>query len=269
MYCKKCGNQLNEADKFCKNCGEPNGETKVETVKETVATPTQPSGNKDNKMLMIIACIIVVAALVVGGIFLMKDKDKDKNKKAKENNVNEFEDTNDVVPNIIDDDNDVTDTKDDTDTKDNTDVKDDTTDKDTNIQTSNDSITYKKFKFDKISGYTYTVGTSGLQITNSSDAIVLDIVAGNFDLVKTQRDKLNETFEKQGYSIKNTQLKNYGGVEYITAEVSRNGMNMLILYTKANDSYTYVIGLANKSYTVDYSMIYTANTIIKNASYVG
>ena len=44
---------------------------------------------------------------------------------------------------------------------------------------------------------------------------------------------------------------------------------MLILYTKADNNYTFVIGITNTKFTIDYDAITTVNKIIKDAKYVG
>ena len=299
MFCKNCGNKLNEGKKFCANCGTPidnveeTTETNVnkevvETVNEPIQTQTTtentvtmnnqnqtPNNNSsDKKNLIILIAIVIILALgfVIGYLLINKDKDKDKDKN-KNKNTNEYEDIIKDIPNITGDTKDTDDDDDDWswDDDDSKTTKDDskTTTTTTDDNDSEDTITYKDFEFKKLKGYTYSTTSNGLQITDMSDVIVLDVVAGSFDLVKANTDTLDSTFKSQGYDIKNTEVKKYGGVEYITSEVTKDGISMLILYTKANDSYTYVIGVTNTKFTVDYNSITTVNKIISNVSYKG
>jgi hypothetical protein len=306
MNCKKCGNIINEGEKFCRNCGEPvnnletvsnqpiyneqstnlnqnninyqtsninqnninyqtsnvNGYTQ-QPVQNPINNYNQPIQNQlnnepknngsDKKNLLILIGIvaILVVAFVVGYLLINKDKGNDKSNNK--STTNEYEET---INNTVDN----SDDKDDWDTDDSTST--DTTETST-------TYTYKNFKFNKISGYDYETTSNGLQITDYNNVIAIEVTPGSFDIVKNNTDTINSTFENQGYEIKNTTVKTYGGVEYITSEVSKDGISMLILYTKANSSYTFVIGVSNIKYTIDYNSINIVNKIIKGATYIG
>lgn len=284
MYCKKCGFQISETDKFCPNCGESNNaqpvQPEVQSVEpvqtaqpevQPVQTPTmQPANqgvqptpnnqNKDNKKLIItiVAIAVGVAVAVLVGLLVFNNngskssKDSDK----KKTNINEYED--DIVPDIIDDDNDITTTKDDTNTTTTT----------TTTDTSS-TITYKGFKFNKLSGYTYEETSNGLQISDSSSVTILNIISGSFDVIKNNYTSLKSSFEEKGYEVENLQVKTYGTVEYVSADVKQGGLSMILLYGKADSSHIYVIVVANKSYTIDSSLVYKVNSIIRGAVYVG
>lgn len=274
MFCKNCGNQIEEGQKFCRNCGAPttnemndniiNNEPSQQINQQPVAQNqgmNQNNNGSDKKNLIILIAIVIILALgFVVGYLLIKDKDKDNesgtdksSNKSKYSDVIDDSDETDDIINLDDIDN----------LED-----DDDEDKENNGETST-TYTYKNFKFNKISGYTYTTSSQGLQITDLSDVIVLDVVAGNFDLVKTNTSTVESTFKAQGYDIKNVEVKSYGGVEYITSEVTKDNISMLILYTKADNSHTFVIGVTNTKFTVDYDSINTVNKIIKGVTYEG
>ena len=262
MNCKNCGNPLVGGEKFCKNCGVKIEEATVNepTVVEPVQQTVQPSNNKgsDKKNFIILTVIVIILALgfAVGYLLMNKDKDnnsEDDNKTKTTETKKDTSKTDDIDIDDIDlDDIDLDDDIDDTDTTD-----------------SEDTYTYKNFKFNKVEGFTYTTSSQGLQITNLSDVIVLDAVAGDFDIVKKNTSTVETTFKNQGYDIKNVEVKTYGGVEYITSEVTKDSISMLILYTKADNNHTFVIGVTNTKFTVDYDVITTVNKIIKDAKYVG
>lgn len=272
MFYKNCGNQIEEGQKFCRNCGAPttnemndniiNNEPSQQINQQPVVQNqgmNQNNNGSDKKNLIILIAIVIILALgfVVGYLLINKDKDSESDT-DKSNNKSKY---SDVIDDIDDDDDELNDI-DDLD-----DIENDEDDEDT-VETST-TYTYKDFKFNKISGYTYTTSSQGLQITNLSDVIVLDVVAGNFDLVKTNTSTVESTFKAQGYDIKNVEVKSYGGVEYITSEVTKDNISMLILYTKADNSHTFVIGVTNTKFTVDYDSINTVNKIIKGVTYEG
>lgn len=253
MYCKKCGNQLNESDKFCNNCGEPNGVQSVET------SNNQPSKKSNKTIIIIISLIVAVAAGVAVWYFIFNDSDK-KDKSSDESKTTVKENKKDTKLSDIFDDDVINDDK--------NDDKDDDKDVDKDSLDSDSTITYKNFKFKKLAGYSYEESANGLQVSNNSSLIILNIIDGSFDLIKARYEDLSPEFEKKGYHVEKLEIKSYGGVEYVVAEVKQNGLSMLLLYGKADSSHIYVIVLANKSYTIDYSLIYKANLIIKNAYYV-
>lgn len=61
MYCKNCGNKLNNDDKFCSNCGAP-------IEKDNVIIQSNINNKKSNHSIIIV--IVIVVILLVGYIFL-------------------------------------------------------------------------------------------------------------------------------------------------------------------------------------------------------
>ena len=70
MYCRKCGSQLSEQDKFCVNCGEvvnPNTEVNNSVPQNLESQPTQ---TKKSFPKWIIIVIVVIAIIICGVVTL-------------------------------------------------------------------------------------------------------------------------------------------------------------------------------------------------------
>ena len=266
--CKYCGNPVNNGEKFCRNCGanlmvepvinQPSQQAVVETQPVENQMINQNNKGSDKKNLIILIAIVIILALGLAVGYLLVNKDKDGN------TSNDSPKTDNKVD-------DSTDTKkeDTTNTNDTINNKKEDTTSTNNNDNTDTTYTYKNFKFNKVNGFTYTTSTQGLQITNLKDVIVLDVVAGDFDLVKQNTSTVESTFKNQGYEIENVEVKKYNGIEYITSEVTKDSIKMLILYTKADDDHTFVIGVTNTSFTIDYDVINTVNKIINGTVYEG
>lgn len=73
MFCKKCGNQINEGQRFCSRCGEKIEFIPAPAVQENVAPKKQPKNkkakNKKGLIIGIIAGLLVIVAAIVGILF--------------------------------------------------------------------------------------------------------------------------------------------------------------------------------------------------------
>lgn len=77
MYCKKCGVKLEDGVKFCSQCGEhlieANGHENIKKREAKQKTKADTKiGNK--KTVIMFVSVILVIALVGGGVFLLKIK---------------------------------------------------------------------------------------------------------------------------------------------------------------------------------------------------
>lgn len=87
MYCRKCGRQINEGEKFCKNCGTmvdlpPQSQQELQTDVE-VAVEEKPEGeNNGRKRILTILTIVFSVILVIEGIagVMIYQKRQTKNK---------------------------------------------------------------------------------------------------------------------------------------------------------------------------------------------
>ena len=81
-YCKKCGNEIKENDKFCTVCGTPNTfddenlyeENDSNDLNENIqAIPIKNKTNKKNKLKIIIPILLILIAGIAGGLVFMKE----------------------------------------------------------------------------------------------------------------------------------------------------------------------------------------------------
>ena len=77
MYCRKCGNELKDNDKFCGKCGE----SRV-VVNETTTTTSSPTAVKDDNTTSVLYGVISFMAPIIGLIIALATK-KDHPKASK------------------------------------------------------------------------------------------------------------------------------------------------------------------------------------------
>ena len=129
----------------------------------------------------------------------------------------------------------------------------------------------------KFSGYTlqipktYTVvssSTSQLQLmgTNGTDVAIIGIQSGQYETLKANLPQINTYVKQKGYSLnKNATVKNYGGVEYITIEVSQSGKAMILAYAKLSNDKIFMIVIGNTQAKADYSKLTSFAYTVKTA----
>ena len=67
MYCRKCGNELTEIDKFCPKCGNAVDD---ETTNYSEMENQQNIEQKKSPTILIIVIVILVVIIVLVGIFI-------------------------------------------------------------------------------------------------------------------------------------------------------------------------------------------------------
>ena len=100
------------------------------------------------------------------------------------------------------------------------------------------------------------------------DVIIIGIQDGNFESIKRSKSTIETYMKNSGYNVYNTQVKTYNGIEFITAEVSQQGKQLLIGYAKLAPNYIFMVVSANTSYTIDYSKLSEMAEIVKTAKKV-
>lgn len=279
--CKKCGEQINSGEKFCRNCGEPTGQKNfVEESREGVinseinTTPLQnninsnqnlnnqenvynqiPNNNINNTQknknsniipYIILSVIVVVLISVVGILIILNISKKDENN-TNHNNTNDYEEN-------------ITDNKD----------EDDDIDLDDTIDKETDSITYKGFKFIKKSGYNYEDKSSSLIISNDSYFTGMTISPSLFSSLKNNLTLLEAEYKKNNLDITNLQTKTINGTEVIVGDASVNGYKgTWYIIESSKTGYVYQGYITNRSYTINYSDVSIVLSLFENAEYVG
>lgn len=68
MYCNKCGNKINDNERFCKYCGAPIQKVNEPVEYEKIDVPLQKQTNKNSKwflFILVLALLIIVAVVIV------------------------------------------------------------------------------------------------------------------------------------------------------------------------------------------------------------
>ena len=249
MFCRNCGNQMNEIDKFCKKCGTPVREVDIKTniqpqgndifqdstnepmfqerreesqVHDTTVdyNSTVNTGSQSSKTVKNIV-VAVIAVLLVGvlGFCIFKV----------------YSGNND---------------------------------------TSNEIASTNTYKVD-VDGFTfsipddmyYTTRNGYLSVLNKEGTWIANIkvLEGSYSTFKKNMSKITAAGEKEGYDVRTPKVKKLGGLEYITIEVDNSGTQLIVAYSKIN--YMYVAGVEafTKDLTIDYDILTKIAPVIKSA----
>ena len=115
----------------------------------------------------------------------------------------------------------------------------------------------------------YKVNNEGLVVTDEAETWAMSITAKKvqYQSLKADPQSIKSNYENNGCTAsnqKNVTLKNR---EFMTFEVTCNGENTLVVYTKANDEYTYGVDIRNTDNTIDDSQLSTLATILNQSEY--
>lgn len=71
MFCKNCGKEIKDTEKFCPNCGTPVGseESKVADTKQTQISHTVSTGKKLNPKAIVLLLLAVILIFIAVKIF--------------------------------------------------------------------------------------------------------------------------------------------------------------------------------------------------------
>lgn len=130
---------------------------------------------------------------------------------------------------------------------------------------NNDTIKYNGFEFIKKSGYQYSTSSEGLVIGNSNFAVLLDIIAGDFNQIKTQCEAFINQYNSSGIAASNCKLGNYGSKEMFTIELTYSTQSYIYFVTSLNSNYLITGAVMNPDYTIDYSLLNTSVDLISDA----
>ena len=274
MNCKRCGSPLTENDQFCKSCGAAANESLAQqnTVNEqsTVQTeqpvsgynsqPTQnvmggqpqnnfgqqgwangyntqpnynqaPQKNNSNVKYIILGVVILVAIIAVVFIVSMFTGNNDNSSLSGNGNNNP-----------------------------------------TNVNSkSSYKVNFKGFTFNIPDNLIYEEDNGVLLIGDESGTWMtqIELEQGNFSQLKANKAQLQSAMQQNGFASTAAELKNLGGVEYITLELTASGQKAIAALAKANSMYFISVTAMNQDNEFDYSLLETIAPIISSASYSG
>lgn len=136
-------------------------------------------------------------------------------------------------------------------------------------QTAVYKVNYNNFTFSIPEDYIYEQTSEGLQIgdKNSTWAVQLTTMSGNFEQLKNNKEKLQEYFQQSGYTAKAAEVKSAGGKDFVTLELQAQGYNLLGFYGKLNTTNLYwAVGITSNN-EIDYTILDKIAPIIDSATY--
>lgn len=115
----------------------------------------------------------------------------------------------------------------------------------------------------------YKVNNEGLVVSNKEDTWAMSITAKKvqYQSLKADPQTIKTNYENSGCTAskqKNVTLKNR---EFMTFEVTCNNENTLVVYTKANEEFTYGVDIRNSDNSFDDSQLSTLATILNQSEY--
>lgn len=263
MVCSKCGTKNEDDSKFCQYCG-----TQLEfipdNIEESNIIDTQEQlldnnskNNKSNKKTIIIIVLIVVLVSILAVYFLYNKDDKNNgnetsNKEPDSNEVSNIE--SNVTSNI---DSNITSNQ----------ISNVTSNQISNVTSNSNSNTVAYGGYIIYVPPTYTVSSTEttLQLIgkNDRDFAVITIEEASYSAIKASPKIIQDHVQKRQMVCNNIRTSIYNGVEFTTAEINNNGMNMILGYAEIDNTHVLGIMVANVSYTIDYTQFNTFANVIK------
>ena len=74
MYCNKCGNEINENERFCKYCGAPVEKLDEQVNGEKLDESLQKQTKKKIKWLVLILVLILIIAIALTIVLVMNER---------------------------------------------------------------------------------------------------------------------------------------------------------------------------------------------------
>jgi len=132
-----------------------------------------------------------------------------------------------------------------------------------------DTVYANGFTYKVPQALNYKVNNEGLVVTDEKETWAMSITAKKvgYQSLKSDPQSIKSNYENNGCTAsnqKNVTLKNR---EFMTFEVTCNGENTLVVYTKANDEFTYGVDIRNTNNEFDDSQLSTLATILNQSEY--
>ena len=244
MNCRQCGSPLTENDQFCKRCGTA---VNVQSVSQSVNTQPQnnsmanenygqsnysnanqptwtnsygvqcpvPKKNDNTKFIIIGVIIVVLVAVIAIIIGMISSFGGNGNTDTPINNGTSNNGTSDI----------------------------------NNSGNSGNTVTQTSFYKVNFNGFTVNI-PDNLVYEQSGDVLVvgneedtwlaqIELIEGSYVQLKNNSGQMQQLLQKQGLTSSAAQIRNVGGVEFITLEVSSSGQNAIFAYAKANSMYVF------------------------------
>ena len=259
MICKNCRTEVEDNSKMCPKCGsviENEKDTEIDdysklanasTNKELLDNINSSDNNGEKKEYnnKFFTIVVVAITIIIFGIAILRFFPSKKSSSNGSSNSNIDSNSN---SNIESDSN-----------------SNQTSNSNSNNGIADDKITFKGYIVQIPNIYTISSNADTLQLIgkNNKDIAVINISSGNYDSIKASPKALEEYVKNRQIVCNNIKTTVYNGAEFTTAEIISNGTNMILGYSKVDDSHVFEIVISNVSHTIDYSQFDIFAEVVK------
>ena len=140
-----------------------------------------------------------------------------------------------------------------------------------NKQQSTYTVRFKGFTFKIPTNLIYQNNETALVVGDEASTweTAIEVVSGSYSQLVTNKSNLIPAYQQIGFSANNLNQKTYGGLDFITIELSKGGTNALLALTKANSMNIFVATTYNLNNNFDYNKITEIAKILSTAEYIG
>lgn len=252
MFCKNCGNKLDENQKFCNKCGskvqddneikddidlEEKSQIEVNNIDNDLNNANQVSKSKKKSNVVFIIVLILLILVIIGLIVFITIKVINNNSNISNNK--EIINKKDV------------------------DIEDDDDEID-----NDETIIVANYKFTKLDKFKYATKEDTLYVTDQNKENILsamEFLSTPYDEIKLEADAVKQELIDKGYTINKVVNQTFGSHEFLAYDVTYSGNNCVLFYVSIDSattvcgslqilsSYTYTQGLTDISEILLYS----------------
>lgn len=136
---------------------------------------------------------------------------------------------------------------------------------------SNYTVKHNGFSFKIPTNLIYIENQNSLAITDEEDtkAAYIEVLEGLYSQLVTNKNMIQGVYQEEGYTVSAAKEETIGNTEFITMELSANGTNILLAFTKANSMNVFGVTIYNLDNEYDYDYLNTIANILTNSEYTG
>ena len=133
------------------------------------------------------------------------------------------------------------------------------------------SVRFKGFTFKIPTNLIYNTDSDTLYIGDEADTwqAAIVVVSGSFNQLQSNKNNLITVYQQAGYGAANVNQKTYGGLDFITIELTHSGQKAILGFAKANSMYLFGATTYNLDNSFDYNLLSNVAKVLSTAEYSG